>query len=168
MSDNSLQPVKIISRKFDGRINHSWEADLIQDQNPLYVCKGIFKKEIHHNHLGHIKQGTVSYEYFWRDRWYNVFRFFEPNGEFKFIYCNICMPPAIYDNMIEYVDLDLDILVYPDNKVQVLDVEEFHRNARHFKYPPDVVSATKTQLTALLEILNRAQFPFLPNNSLGF
>jgi hypothetical protein len=44
---------------------------------------GEFAEDVEHSNLGQIKNGTVSHEYFWLDRWYNVFRFHEPDGTLR-------------------------------------------------------------------------------------
>ena len=42
---------------------------------PLIVLDAVFDAEIQHDLLGPIALGTVSREYYWLDRWYNIFRF---------------------------------------------------------------------------------------------
>ncbi len=41
------------------------------------------------------------------------------------VLCNITTPPQIGDGLIAYVDLALDLLVYPDGRMLVLDEDEF-------------------------------------------
>lgn len=70
--------VSINSRKFDGKIHRSWKAEFVEQKNTLLLFVGVFDEEIRHPQLGLIRRGTVSYEYYWLDRWFNVFRFHEP------------------------------------------------------------------------------------------
>ena len=35
----------------------------------------------------------ISLEYYWLDRWYNVFRFSDPDGKLRNYYCNVNVPP---------------------------------------------------------------------------
>ena len=39
------------------------------------MLDAVFDEEIEHDLLGTIPSGTISTEYYWLDRWYNVFRF---------------------------------------------------------------------------------------------
>ena len=82
----------------------------------------------------------MSYEFYWLDRWYNVFRFHEPDGQLRNYYCNISLPPRFESSLLEYVDLDIDLLVWPDGNVEVLDREEFQANVARFNYPAEVLT----------------------------
>ncbi|WP_322509582.1 DUF402 domain-containing protein, partial [Anaerolinea sp.] len=58
--------------------------------------------------------------------WYNIFQIHDGKSEaIKGWYCNVCLPPEIVDGEIRYVDLALDLLVYPNGRQQVLDEDEF-------------------------------------------
>ncbi len=130
---SSQKPIVTInSRKFDGKIHRSWKAKLIEQKNSLLTFIGVFEKEIIHAHLGIIGRGTVSYEFYWLNRCYNVFRFHEPDGRFRNFYCNINLPPKFENNVLDYIDLDLDLLVWQDFSYQILDSEEFEENVIKF------------------------------------
>ena len=85
-----------------------------------------------------LPSGTHSIEYYWLDRWYNIFRFAEPTGELRSYYCNVNVPPTFDGQVLSYVDLDIDILVEPDLSYQILDLEDFEENAARFGYSEDV------------------------------
>src|SRR5215210_5537237 len=84
----------INSRKYDQSIRRSWQCRLLQQSGRLFVFEGVFDLDVQHDDLGIIRRGSVSYEYYWLDRWYNVFRFHEPEGQLRNYYCNINTPPA--------------------------------------------------------------------------
>jgi protein associated with RNAse G/E len=106
--------VTVNSRKYDLKIRKSWQCHLIERDDSLLTLVGEFDSDISHAGLGSIARGTMSKEYYWLDRWYNVFHFCEPDGSFRNFYCNITMPPKFEDLVIDYVDLDLDVIVWPD------------------------------------------------------
>ncbi|HZU86759.1 MAG TPA: DUF402 domain-containing protein [Anaerolineaceae bacterium] len=73
-----------------------------------------------------LKRGDHFVESFYTDRWYNIFEIH--HGEtiaIKGWYCNIAKPAVITDDQVSYVDLALDLLVYPDGRQVVLDEDEF-------------------------------------------
>lgn len=155
-----MTPTLINSRKYDGSIHRSWEANLVERDGSLVVFEGTFKTEIRHKDIGIIRPGTVSREYYWLDRHYNVFRFFEPGGELKCLYCNINLPPVLEAGILDYIDLDLDILSVPDLNPVVLDEEEFESNSRLYSYPPDVIATAREAVQDVLELLGRGVGPF--------
>ena len=152
--------VKISSRKYDQSIRRSWNCDLIEQRDDLIVFVGVFDMSVEHPDLGFIEQGTVSYEYYWLDRWYNVFRFHEPDGRLRNWYCNINMPPNFGGDEFDYVDLDIDILVWPGGEVKVLDEDEFCENALKYGYSDDVIQNAKTAKADLLSMIRNREFPF--------
>lgn len=65
-------------------------------------------------------------EIFYADRWYNIFEIHDRDDDrLKGWYCNVCMPAEIENGRVSYVDLALDLLVYPDGRQLVLDEDEF-------------------------------------------
>lgn len=152
--------VTINSRKYDGRIRRSWKGGLVHDSSDLIILVGSFNEEVEHNDLGRISAGTVSFEHFWFDRWYNVFRFHEPDGTLKAHYSNITMPPTFENGVLDYVDLDIDVVVWPDGRVEVLDRDDFEENGLKYAYPDDLVQNAEAALSELLATIERREFPF--------
>ena len=151
--------ITVNSRSFDGSIRRSWKCRLAEQTDSLLVLKGAFDADISHYDLGLIKRGTVTHEYFWLKRWYNVFRFYEPNGAFRNYYCNICMPPKLENEVLDYVDLDLDVVIWPDRKVEVLDDAEYLKNSAKYCYPESVRKRVSAALEELLLMAENDEFP---------
>lgn len=148
------------SLKFDGIVRRSWTCELIgQNENELTFV-GIFDRDVEHDHLGLIRKGTFSYEYYWLDRWYNVFRFHEPDGRFRNYYCNLTLPPTFDGNNLDYVDLDIDLLVWPDMSIEILDSAEFDENSEKFVYPADLIRKVELSIDELTGLIERREFPF--------
>lgn len=152
--------VTINSRKYDQSIRRSWNAELIEREDSLLVLVGEFDRDIEHADLGFIRRGTVSYEYYWLDRWYNIFRFLTPVGNLRNYYCNVNMPPRFENGILDYVDLDIDVLVWPDGSHNVLDMDEFEANAALFAYPAEVRANAIDSLAELIAIKEGRKFPF--------
>jgi protein associated with RNAse G/E len=156
----TFQTITINSRKFDEKIHRSWKADFIEQRDSLLIFHGEFEEEVRHSELGIIRRGTISYEYYWLDRWYNVFKFFEPSGELRNFYCNLNMPPRFKNNVLDYVDLEIDVLVSKNFEVKILDREEFEENSKLFNYSTDLIKKTFDTLDELLKIIEAREFPF--------
>ena len=154
--------ITVNSRKFDGTIRRSWQCEFVERRDSVLVFVGEFDADVEHDDLGLIKKGTISYEYYWLDRWYNIFRFHEPTGEVRNFYCNIAMPPTFADGVLDYVDLDIDILIGPDFRANVLDVKDFEHNAVTFGYSTEVKAMVEVALKELLEVFERRDMPGVP------
>ena len=65
-------------------------------------------------------------EYFYSDRWYNIFAIEGAQTGFKGWYCNVAAPAFITEEYIDQIDLYLDVWIAPDGTFQILDEDEFH------------------------------------------
>ena len=146
--------------KYDGREHRSWSAQVLRLEGSLITLDARFSEEIIHEALGTIAVGTHSLEYYWGDRWFNVFRFAEPNAELRNYYCNVNMPPTFDGETLSYVDLDLDILVQPDFSYQILDADDFERNAQRYAYPAEVEANARRAVDELVGMIETREFPF--------
>lgn len=71
-------------------------------------------------------RGDRFVETFYTDRWYNMIEMHDRlSGELKGWYCNVTCPAEIGNEEVSYIDLALDLLVYPDGRQLVLDEDEF-------------------------------------------
>jgi len=154
-----LNKVTVNSRAFDGSVRRSWQCKLIERCDPLLVFVGTFDRDVEHGDLGFIKKGTISYEYYWFDRWYNIFRFHESDGTLRNYYCNINMPLVFDRGVLDYVDLDIDIVVWPDKTWQILDRKEFETNAVTFGYSDKIRAKVEETILELISIIKRGELP---------
>ena len=146
--------------KYDGSEHRRWPAQVIKQEGSLVVLDARFPEEVVHDLLGTIAGGTHSLEYYWLDRWYNVFRFAQPNGELRNYYCNVNVPPTFDGEILSYADLDLDILVAPDFSYQLLDLEDFERNILHYGYSVEVQNNARRAVDELVRMIQAREFPF--------
>jgi protein associated with RNAse G/E len=154
--------ITVNSRKYDGSIRRTWTCELLERDGSLLRMVGEFDTDVMHTDLGHIKKGTLSYEYYWLDRWYNIFRFHEPSGKLRNFYCNINMPPAFENGVLDYVDLDIDVLIQSDLSFTVLDREDFEESAEAFDYPQQLRTKVERTLDELVGFIENRHVPGLP------
>lgn len=152
--------IKIRTFKLDGKPHRTWNADLVRQEGPLLVLDGTFSADIEHDLLGTIAAGTRSLEHYWMERWYNVFRFSEPNGELRNFYCNINVPPSFDGSILSYVDLDLDILVAPNFSYQILDVDDFEKNCNAYGHSLEIRDNAQRAIDEVIGMIQTRQFPF--------
>lgn len=154
--------ITVNSRKIDGTVRRSWTCELVERSDSLLIFVGKFDSEVRHPELGHITAGTLSYEYYWLDRWYSIFRFHEPSGSFRNFYCNLNMPPVFADGVLDYVDLDIDVVVWPDLSYKVLDRDDYEINSRLLGYGDEVKEKVEATLKELLELIEARDLPDVP------
>ncbi len=157
------QQITVNSRKYDGSIRRTWTCELTESVGDLHKFLGVFDRDVDHDELGLIRKGTISHEYYWLSRWFNVFRFHEPDGTFRNFYCNIGMPPTFEGGVLDYVDLDIDVLVDNDFSYKVLDRKEFEANRKKFQYSAEILLQVENNLRELIRMIESKEFPFCKN-----
>ena len=70
------------------------------------------------------------------------------------------MPPVFANGVLDYVDLDIDLVVWPDLSFQVLDREEFEENARVFGYSDEILKRVEDSLSVVIKLIENRHFPF--------
>lgn len=152
--------ITVRAHKYDGSAHRSWSAEVLRRDGSLIVLDAVFAEEVQHDLLGTIERGTLSVEYYWLDRWYNIFCFHQPTGELRNYYCNVNVPPEFDGEVLSYIDLDVDILVNADLSYSVLDKEEFEQNAARYNYSEDVQQQARLALAELKHLIETRDFPF--------
>jgi len=77
--------------------------------------------------LGYVcfKPGDLFIEYYYANRWFNIFEISDASNTRKGWYCNIAEPADIREDQILQKDLLLDVWVDPSGKPLILDEDEF-------------------------------------------
>ena len=161
------QPITVQVFRYDGTEYRRWAARLAQREDSLIVLDAEFDRDVRHELLGAIRRGTRTVEYYWLDRWYNVFRFLRDDCQTRLFYCNINTPPILENCVLSYIDLDIDILVRPDLSYQIHDVDDFESNATRFNYPSEVRRRTQAAVDELVLMIETGGYPFAVESSIG-
>ncbi len=116
----------VIKRDAAGQDELSYPGTL-RERGEGFVCiDAVF--DFADRDLGYIqlKRGDRFREWFYADRWFNIFRVSDgASNELKGWYCNITRPPRIGASSVAADDLCLDIFVDPDGRTLLLDEDEF-------------------------------------------
>ena len=103
-----------------------YEADVVE-RGPNFICL-VAHFERDDIDAGYVvfRRGDLFTEWFYSDRWYNVFRIEDvSDGHLKGWYCNIGRPARLGEQIVAYDDLALDVFVTPQGDELVLDEDEF-------------------------------------------
>ena len=162
---SKAQDITVRVLKHDGTEYRRWNASLSRQAGDLVVLDAEFDVDVSHAILGEIKARTRTIEYYWLNRWYNVFRFLQEGGSTRLWYCNVNTPPEFTNGVLTYIDLDIDIVVQADFSFQVLDVEEFEANARRYGYLDEEKQRAQKAVDDLIKMIETRQFPFVLETS---
>jgi len=114
--------------KLDENGNPVWYYDgIVKDRSDTHVViEAYFQRDDYIASYHTFRKGDRMLEWFYTDRWYNVFEIYDvDDGHLKGWYCNITRPTTILNDSVFSDDLALDLMVYPDGRYLVLDEDEF-------------------------------------------
>ena len=118
--------IKVQKKNLSGEVNVEYEGDVLQRDENSVTLEALFTREDMPFMDVVFKKGDRFVEYYFTDRWYNIFMIHDrDDGKVKGWYCNIGKPAEIADGIVSYVDLALDLWVSANGKQTMLDEDEF-------------------------------------------
>jgi len=118
--------LKVQKKNPAGEVIYEYEAVLLSRDDTSVTLEALFDRADMPFMDVVFKMGDRFVEYYYTDRWYNIFVIHDhENGKVKGWYCNVGKPAVIEDGVVSYVDLALDLWVSADGKQTVLDEDEF-------------------------------------------
>ena len=147
--------------KFDEMLRSEWEGDLLPSPDADWVLI------IHHpdRHLKFTNSGvetsgalflhccnvveplTILFQY-------------SPEGQFQEAKCDAALPAVWKDDSLEFVDLDMDLIVAPDFSFQMRDEVQFAQNRIRLGYPDKVVGQAHRGMALSRQLVRSRVFPF--------
>jgi protein associated with RNAse G/E len=120
--------IRVQKKNPAGKVTYEYEGELLSRDENSIVLEALFDRADMPFMDVVFKNGDRFVEYYFTDRWYNIFVIHDrEDGNVKGWYCNIGEPAAIEDGVVSYVDLALDLWVSADGTQTVLDEDEFEK-----------------------------------------
>ena len=163
MTNAPPMPGPLVVQKlfYAGEKSYRWEGQQLYRDHELLFFTAVFAGK--RRDLGYVTfdTGDVFYEYYYFDRWYNVFQVYSAEGELRGWYCNVTRPALVVDGELTFVDLALDVFAYPDRTFVVLDQDEFDELSNS-TYSAEHVEAANLALAELIEMAKTGTLPGRP------
>ncbi len=123
-----MSSITVIKRNTQGEETWRYTGEVLHREPDRVILEAQFNRADLPFHGITLKRGDRFVETFFADRWYNVFEIYDRDDDrLKAWYCNVGYPAEIRSQTVSYIDLALDLLVYPDGRQLVLDEDEFTR-----------------------------------------
>jgi hypothetical protein len=122
-----VQKITVIKQDLTGAETWRYVGEILERGEGEITIEARFNKEDTPFYEISLLRGDRFVETYYEDRWYNIFEIHDREDDrLKGWYCNIAFPAVITENAVSYIDLALDLLVYPDGGRVVLDEDEFN------------------------------------------
>jgi uncharacterized protein len=125
-NNRHYEDVIVIKQAISGQETWRYRGRILKQDAHSLVLEAFFNRPDTPFHGIILGEGDRFVETYFSDRWYNIYEIHDRlNDELKGWYCNVCRPAVFEPGQVSYVDLALDLLVYPDKTQRVLDEDEF-------------------------------------------
>ena len=120
--------ITVIKRNDRGQETWRYQGRRLEQADGRLVLEAFFDREDMWLQGMLLSKGDRFIETYYTDRWYNIFEIHSRDDDsLRGWYCNISRPAEIEGDAVSWIDLALDLLVFPDRRQVVLDEDEFAR-----------------------------------------
>jgi protein associated with RNAse G/E len=156
-----MQRIRIISRKYDGRLRDEYEAFLYaEDDERLVVYAPVGTLSYDRRKQAWVAAPDGLLEIYFKTRWYNVWHICEQISSINQIYSNLSTPAVRTETGIEWVDLDLDYRTHLDGRLERLDQEEYRAHIASMGYPVEVQAQVQAACAEIESLYHQRADPF--------
>jgi len=128
--------VQIQSYKHDSSLHRVWTSSFVIDDTAEALVTGNQATKVIESdgRSWYTKEPAICY--FYEKEWFNIIAMLKRDG--IHYYCNISSPYLYDGEAIKYIDYDLDIKVFPNGKLVVLDQKDFDEHSMDMHYSEEV------------------------------
>ena len=150
--------IEIQGYKHDGRMHRIWDSVFVVDETEEYIVVASTKTKVveHDFRIWYTKEPAIMI--FFKNRWWNVIAMLKKVG--ITYYVNLASP-FVYDNQkVKYIDYDLDLKLYPNKDIRLIDVKEYGYHRKKYNYGDDIDKILRFNITNIKECMGKNEFPF--------
>ena len=154
----SNQEVVTIAFKHNGKVHRTWYQTYLIEDCDDYVAVGSTHSFVIEadGRKWHAIEPAVSI--FMKNEWFNVVCMIKSSG--INYYVNIASPSVYEDNMIKYIDYDLDFKVDSEYQIKVLDEFEYKKHKKLFNYSEELDEVIRYNFNKIKKKIENKEFPF--------
>ncbi|MBG0762547.1 DUF402 domain-containing protein [Acholeplasma laidlawii] len=158
MKLKKAKKIQIHGYKHDGSLHRVWTNSFVVDDNESYLVTGNQRTKVIESsgRSWYTKEPALCY--FFENEWFNIIAMFKKDG--IHYYCNVSSPYVYDSEAIKYIDYDLDIRVYPNGRIVVLDRKEFETNSKKLNYSEDIIKIANHAISELKSWIKEKHPPF--------
>lgn len=144
--------------KHNGKLHRQWDEAVVLDIQDEYIVFGNKHTNVIDSDGKVWKTKEPAIMFFFQNRWFNIIGQLKEYG--IYFYCNIATPFLIDENVIKYIDYDLDLRVFPNGSFKILDRVEYKYHKKQMHYSSRLDFILKYELGNLIDMVRLKEMPF--------
>lgn len=156
MQDKEIQ---IVAFKHNGKVHRIWHNTFLVEENDDYICVGSTHSFVIEadGRKWHAIEPAISI--FMKKEWFNIVAMIKNTG--IFYYVNIASPSVFEDDIIKYIDYDLDFKVDDTFEIKTLDEFEYKKHRMILNYSDELDEVISYNFKKIKEKITAREFPFV-------
>lgn len=152
--------IRVQSYKHDGSLHRTWDNLMVIDVTDDYIVTGSCASRVVEcdGRIWYTKEPAVSI--FFIKNWFNVIAMIR--GQDVCYYCNIASPSLECNHIVEYIDYDLDLKLFPDETIMELDRKEYLFHKEKYHYSNEIDKIVNHEFERVRKLMQNKDFPFQP------
>lgn len=147
--------VYIQSFKHDGSLHRTWSKGCVIEANEKVWVLVTYKTLVVESNQRIWQTREPAICFFYPDRWFNVIAMIRKAG--ITYYCNIASPSLYDGEAIKNIDYDLDLKVFPNGAMEILDENEFEVHSKKMNYSDEIIEIVRKELDNLIELATKKE-----------
>lgn len=145
--------------KHNGELHREWSHSYVLEDNDEYFVAASIRAAVIESdgRKWHTKEPAIFI--LSKKDWFNVIAMLKEDG--VGYYVNIASPTILDKGFLKYIDYDLDVKLYGDGTVKLLDVSEYRKHAEEQNYPDDIKEILKRAVDRVYDAIKEKSFPFI-------
>ena len=158
MTSSKNKWIEIQGYKHDGRMHRIWDSVYILEQTDDYIVAASKKTKVieHDFRIWYTKEPAIMT--FFTKHWWNVIAMLKKAG--ITYYVNLASPYVIDDKKIKYIDYDLDLKLYPNQDIRLIDVKEYGYHRKKYNYSEEIDQILRYNISQVKHYMEENRFPF--------
>jgi len=149
--------ITVVKLNPSGEPKIQYQGEVIEHSHAGVIIQAYWQQPVKDLGYTRFDPGDSFIEYYYSDRWFNIFDIATADGRRKGWYCNIAEPASISNEFIKQIDLLLDVWVDPCGKTLILDEDEFEADTT---LSDEQRQGARQGLQHLLELIAERSKPF--------
>ena len=150
--------IRIQSYKHDGSLHRCWDHSLVLDITEDFIVVASRKTKVTESDGRRWYTREPAITVFSLKDWFNVISMFKEDG--ISYYCNIASPSLVDNDMVKYIDYDLDLKLFQDGSIKVLDENEYQRHKVRYDYSGELDQVLQKEVKVVEKLMRSRSYPF--------
>ena len=153
-----MEILDIISYKHNGELHRVWKnvAKIYEDNDIVIIVNNKVDVIDGDGRIWKTREPAICY--FFKKYWFNVICMIRT--EDIYYYCNLSSPYVLDKEGLKYIDYDLDVKLFPNGEVVILDKDEYDFNIKDLHYSKEIIYIIEKNLNILLKMIEMKEDPF--------